>query len=130
MTNEDKSKQYAQSVIDSFGVSGVPNSIKDIRQMIADGYLAGATEAFLATQWKRPEDELPSSSHALTFIMTNSGCQLEIANWLNGKFGQQLVIYMTKRWQNMRVDAKAYSTLKSLMKRSADAKLCIELMMA
>lgn len=91
MTNEDKSKQYAQSVIDSFGVSGVPNSIKDIRQMIADGYLAGATEA-LATQWKRPEDEPPSSSHALTFIMTNSGCQLEIANWLNGKYQGSLAM--------------------------------------
>lgn len=92
MTNETKSKQYAQSVIDSFGVNGVPDSIKDIRQMIADGYLAGATEA-LASQWKRPEDETPSSSFALTFIMTNSGCQLEIANWINGKYqGSQTVL--------------------------------------
>lgn len=85
MTNEDKSKQYAQSVIDSFGVNGVPCGISDIRQMIAEGYQAGATEA-LASQWKRPEDETPSSSFALTLIMTNSGGQLEIASWLNGKY--------------------------------------------
>lgn len=59
MTNEDKSKQYAQSVIDSFGVSGVPNSIKDIRQMIADGYLAGATEAF----WRHSGSDQRMNSH-------------------------------------------------------------------
>lgn len=91
MTNENKSKQYAQSVIDSFGVNGVPCGISDIRQMIAEGYQAGAIEA-LASQWKRPEEELPSSSHALTFIMTNSGCQLEIANWLNGKYQGNLAM--------------------------------------
>ncbi len=83
MTNKQKSIQYAQSVIDSFGLNGVPCGRTDIKQMIAEGYLAGATEA-LASQWKRPEEEIPTSSHVLTFIMAKHGCQLEIANWLNG----------------------------------------------
>lgn len=85
MTNKLKSQQYAKSIIDSFGYHGVPCGIKDIQQMISDAYCAGAAEA-LASQWKHPEDETPTSSHALTFIQTKDGCQLEIANWLNGKY--------------------------------------------
>ncbi len=61
MTNEqiEKAKNdYAQSIIDSFGRSGVPCGISNIRLMIADGFKAGATEA-LASQWKDPKVELP-----------------------------------------------------------------------
>ena len=61
MTNEqiEKAKNdYAQSIIDSFGRSGVPCGISDIRSMIADGFKAGATEA-LASQWVSVEDRLP-----------------------------------------------------------------------
>lgn len=85
MTNKQKSKQYAKSIIDSCGTSGVPCGVKDIQQMIADAYLVGATES-LASQWKRPEEELPTSAHVLTLIMSDHGCQLEIANWLNGTY--------------------------------------------
>lgn len=85
MTNKQKSQKYAKSIIESFGTSGVPNGIKAIQQMIADAYLVGATTA-LASQWKRLEEETPSNSHVLTFIMTDYGCRLEIANWLNGTY--------------------------------------------
>lgn len=48
MTNQqiEKAKNdYAQSIIDSFGRSGVPSGISDIRSMIADGFKAGASFA-------------------------------------------------------------------------------------
>ena len=45
MTNKQKSKQYAKTVIDSFNRDGVPCGIKDIQKMIAEAYLAGAKEA-------------------------------------------------------------------------------------
>lgn len=85
MTNQQQSEKYAKSIIDSFGTSGVPCGIKDIQQMIANAYFAGATDA-LTSQWKYPEEEVPTSSHVLTLIETRDGCQLEIANWLNGKY--------------------------------------------
>ncbi len=91
MTNKQKSKQYAKTVIDSFNRDGVPCGIKDIQKMIAEAYLAGAKEA-LASQWKRPEEEIPTSSFALTLIMTENRCQLEIANWLNGKYQGDLTM--------------------------------------
>ncbi|GAY29907.1 radical SAM protein [Prevotella sp. MGM2] len=84
-------ERYAKNIIDSFSYNGVPCGIKDIQQMIADGYIAGAKEA-LASQWKRPEEEIPTTSHALTFIMTGDKGQIEIANWLNGKYQGSLAM--------------------------------------
>lgn len=91
MTIKQKSEQYAKNVIDSFSDDGVPCSTKAIQQMIAEGYLSGAKEA-LASQWKRPEEEVPTTSHALTFIITEDKGQIEIANWLNGKYQGSLAM--------------------------------------
>lgn len=85
MIDQQQSEKYAKSIIDSFGINGVPCGIKEIQQMIANAYFAGATEA-LASQWNHSEEEVPTSSHVLTLIKTSDSCQLEIANWLNGKY--------------------------------------------
>lgn len=39
---EKASKEFAKSIIDSFGCNGVPCGISDIRLMIADGFKSGA----------------------------------------------------------------------------------------
>lgn len=81
MTNEqiEKAKNdYAQSIIDSFGRSGVPCGISDIRSMIADGFKAGATEA-LASQWKDPKVELPEDGEYV-LISTDRGIEPSVWN--------------------------------------------------
>lgn len=42
---EKASKEFAKSIIDSFGLNGVPCGISDIRSMIADGFKSGASFA-------------------------------------------------------------------------------------
>ena len=74
MTNEqiEKAKDdYAQSIIDSFGRSGVPCGISDIRSMIADGFKAGADFA-LSRQWVSVEDALPDEhEEVLTYSIAS-----------------------------------------------------------
>lgn len=52
MTNEEKAKAYAENIPVTAATWGMRKSV------IADAYLAGATEA-LASQWKDPKVELP-----------------------------------------------------------------------
>ncbi len=40
---EEAAKEYAESVIDSFGTNGVPNSVSDIKKMIALGFENGTS---------------------------------------------------------------------------------------
>lgn len=40
---EEAAKEYAESVIDSFGTNGVPNGVSDIKGMIALGFENGAS---------------------------------------------------------------------------------------
>lgn len=58
---------YAKAKIESFGCNGVPCDIKDIQQMIAEGYSAGATEA-LESQWVSVEDKLPEDDTRFYFV--------------------------------------------------------------
>lgn len=44
-TKDQQAQEYAENTINAFGDNGVPNGIKDIRQMIADGYVSGYTAA-------------------------------------------------------------------------------------
>jgi hypothetical protein len=40
---EEAAKEYAESVIDSFGTNGVPNGVSDIKDMIALGFENGTS---------------------------------------------------------------------------------------
>jgi hypothetical protein len=42
-TAEEAAKQYAESVIDSFGTNGIPNGVSDIKEMIALGFENGTS---------------------------------------------------------------------------------------
>lgn len=46
----EKAKQYAESVIDSFGTNGVPNGVSDIKDMIALSFENGTS--WLSSQIK------------------------------------------------------------------------------
>ena len=47
---EEAAKEYAESVIDSFGTNGVPNGVSDIKEMIALGFENGTS--WLSSQIK------------------------------------------------------------------------------
>lgn len=47
---EEVAKEYAESVIDSFGTNGVPNGVSDIKEMIALGFENGTS--WLSSQIK------------------------------------------------------------------------------
>lgn len=40
---EEAVREYAESVIDSFGTNGVPNGVSDIKEMIALGFENGTS---------------------------------------------------------------------------------------
>lgn len=47
---EEAAKEYAESVIDSFGANGIPNGVSDIKGMIALGFENGTS--WLSSQIK------------------------------------------------------------------------------
>lgn len=47
---EEAAKEYAESVIDSFGTNGIPNGVSDIKEMIALGFENGTS--WLSSQIK------------------------------------------------------------------------------
>lgn len=63
-TKDQQAQEYAENIINAFGDSGVPNGIKDIRQMIADGYVSGYT-ACEQSMWRSVEEELPEEGQAI-----------------------------------------------------------------
>ena len=89
MATIDKGKEYAASVIGSFGVHGVPCDINRIPQMIADGYVAGASDA-LKAQWKNPGVETPDDGIALTVVEIQNRHEerfkVEFAPWKDGEY--------------------------------------------
>lgn len=58
-TVEEAAKEYAKSVIDSFGRRGVPSGISDIKEMIALGFENGAEWQAKQSPWVRAKDRLP-----------------------------------------------------------------------
>ena len=48
---EEAAKQYAESVIDSFGTNGVPNGVSDIKEMIALGFENGFQIRLNLSSW-------------------------------------------------------------------------------
>ena len=47
---EEAAKEYAESVIDSFGANGIPNGVSDIKEMIVLGFENGTS--WLSSQIK------------------------------------------------------------------------------
>lgn len=64
---KDPASAHADSVIRSFGRSGVPCGISDIRSMIAAGFKAGADFA-LSRQWVSVEERLPEDDRYFYFV--------------------------------------------------------------
>lgn len=58
-TVEEAEKEYAKSVIDSFGTNGVPSSISAIKGMIALGFENGAEWHARQSPWISVEERLP-----------------------------------------------------------------------
>lgn len=61
---ERQAQKYAENIINAFGDSGVPCGIKNIKQMIADGYVSGYT-ACEQSQWRSAEEELPEDDETV-----------------------------------------------------------------
>lgn len=53
----NKAQIYAQSIIDGFGINGVPISIKEIKQMLAEAYIAGVSDQWIDATNTPPIDE-------------------------------------------------------------------------
>lgn len=83
MTTEEKAMAYAKAKIESFGCNGVPSSTKDIRQMIAEGYVAGATEV-LKSPWKSTKDEIPDGNVKVLYLLRDG--RLNIGYFVNDDY--------------------------------------------
>lgn len=59
-TVKETAKEFAKSVIDSFGRSGVPGSISDIKEFIALGFENGS-EWRINSVWHKTKDEVPQA---------------------------------------------------------------------
>lgn len=44
-TTEEQARDYADTLIDGFGIHGIPTNTKDIKRMVTDAYIAGAKSA-------------------------------------------------------------------------------------
>ncbi len=91
-TKDQQAQEYAENTINAFGNSGVPNGIKDIRQMIADGYVSGYT-ACEQSMWRSVEEELPEEKKVVLCFMPDmkdnyaeNDAYFDIAILLDGEF--------------------------------------------
>ena len=60
-TVKEAAKEFAKSVIDSFGRRGVPSGISDIKEMIALGFENGAEWKAKQMAWISVEERLPET---------------------------------------------------------------------
>lgn len=86
-TVEELGKEYAKSVIDSFGINGVPSSISVIKGMIALGFKNGAEWQAKRSLWIRVEERLPEELKSVLVRSEYEGKSLyEVAFIINGKW--------------------------------------------
>ena len=57
---EEAVREYAESVINSFGTNGVPNGVSDIKEMIALSFENGS-EWRINSVWHKTKDEVPQA---------------------------------------------------------------------
>lgn len=72
-TVEEAEKEYAKSVIDSFGTNGVPSSIFAIKGMIALGFENGAEWHARQSPWISVEERLPEDNELVLCRMVSNG---------------------------------------------------------
>lgn len=70
---EEVAKEYAEDKIDSFGVNGVPNGIKDIKGFVREAYLAGA-EQVQNNVWYKTAEETPTDFGSVLVIYPDNVC--------------------------------------------------------
>lgn len=68
-TVEEVGKEYAKSVIDSFGTNGVPSSISAIKGMITFGFENGAKWQAKQSPWISVTDAIPKDDAKGTCIV-------------------------------------------------------------
>ena len=61
-TLQKNAREYADSVINSFGRSGVPNGISDIKEMLALAFKNGAEWQSKQSPWISVKERLPESN--------------------------------------------------------------------
>lgn len=72
-TSKEAAKEFAKSVIDSFGRRGVPSGISDIKEMIALGFENGAEWQEKQSPWISVEERLPEDSKLVLCRMVSNG---------------------------------------------------------
>lgn len=72
-TSKEAAKEYAKSVIDSFGRRGVPSGISDIKEMIALGFENGAEWQEKQSPWISVENRLPEVGELVLCRMVSNG---------------------------------------------------------
>ena len=68
-TVEEAAKEFAKSVIDSFGRRGVPSGISDIKEMIALGFENGAEWQAKQSPWISVEEQLPEEGQKVFVLV-------------------------------------------------------------
>lgn len=92
-TVKEAAKEYAKSVIDSFGRRGVPSGISDIKEMIALGFENGAEWQAKQSPWISVEERLPENTG---WVFVAGGCyKYRVLFYCGGKFytGKDLTTY-------------------------------------
>lgn len=72
-TVEEAAKEFAKSVIDSFGRRGVPSGISDIKEMIALGFENGADWQAKQSPWISVEDKAGCDTSGDCIVMVMNG---------------------------------------------------------
>lgn len=68
-TVEEAAKEYAKSVIDSFGTNGVPSSISAIKGMITLGFENGAEWQAKQSPWISVKERLPEEGQKVFVLV-------------------------------------------------------------
>ena len=72
-TSKEAAKEYAKSVIDSFGRRGVPSGISDIKEMITLGFENGAEWQEKQSPWISVENRFPEVGELVLCRMVSNG---------------------------------------------------------
>lgn len=84
---EKEAIEYTESVIRSFGTHGIPNSISEIKEMIANGFNSGAEWQSKQLQWIKVSERL-SEEDGCNLI--TDGVNIDVAYFFKdwGKFAK------------------------------------------
>lgn len=100
-TVEEAAKEYAKSVIDSFGTNGVPSSISAIKGMIALGFENGAEWKAKQMAWINVNDKMPEDGIEVNERTILAHTKDVLVLYKNGivQKGKRIYIDNKKGWQ-------------------------------